>query len=131
LIYINNPQKEEIAYGIVDLASNNTNCIPLAFAFDSTIKEKLGEIVEVTIDPKAKNIKKPYRAFIFSMKTNDFKSYKVDIYIYGNNNEILFEYIIVISLIISLAFILALLIAIIIKKCIGRNQYFDSDDSLI
>ena len=125
MIYINNPQKEEIAYGIVDLASNNTNCIPLAFAFDSTIKEKLGEIVEVTIDPKAKNIKKPYRAFIFSMKTNDFKSYKVDIYIYGNNNEIL------ISLIISLAFILALLIAIIIKKCIGRNQYFDSDDSLI
>ena len=107
------------------------NYVPLAFSFDSTKKEKLGESVNVTIDPNAKNIIKPYRAFIFSMKSNDFNSYKVDIYIYGNNNEVLLNFILIISLIVSLAFILALLFTIIIKKCIGRNQYFDSDDSLI
>ena len=130
-IAFNNPKKEEIAYGVVDLSSDNTSYIPLAFAFDSTKKEKLGETIEVTIDPKAKNIIKPYRALIFSMKTNDFKSYKVNVDIYGNNNEILFSYISLISLVISIALILALLIFILIRKCIRRNEYFDSNDSLI
>ena len=130
-IEFNKMKEEEIAYGIVDLASDNVSYVPLAFSFDSTKKEKLGESVNVTIDPNAKNIIKPYRAFIFSMKSNDFNGYEVNIYIYGNNNELLLSIILVISLIVSLAFILALLFTIIIKKCIGRNQYFDSDDSLI
>lgn len=130
-ISFNNPKKEDIAYGVVDLASNNTQYIPLAFVFDSTKKEKLDKLIAVNIDPNAKNVKKPFRAFIFSMKTNDFKNYTVDIGIYGNNNENLFDYISVISLIVSVSLILALLIGILVKKCIGRNQYFDSEDSLI
>ena len=65
------------------------------------------------------------------MKAKDFKSFNADIYIYGNNNEIVFSYILAITLFISLALILSLLIAMIVKKCIRRNQYFDSEDSLI
>ena len=130
-ISINNDKIEEIAYGLVDLASNDTKYIPTAFVFDSTKKEKLRELIEVSVDPNAKNIKKPFRALIFSMKAKDFKSFEADIYIYGNNNEIVFSYILAITLFISLALILSLLIAMIVKKCIRRNQYFDSEDSLI
>ena len=136
-IKFNNRKKEEIkeniAYGLVNLTSEDPNYIPLAFNFDETKKEKLkDDLIAIEIDPNVKkNEKKPYRALIFSIEKNKINTYNIDIMIYGNNNEILLNIIVVIALLISVVIILVILIVFLMKMCMKKDQYFDSEDSLL
>ena len=125
-------KKINIAYGVVNLTSEDPNYIPSAFNFYETKKETLNRIMSIPIDPNVKKDEtRPYRAFIFSMEKNNFQNYTIDVYLYGNNNEILYAFIVVISLIVSVAIILIILIVFLLKICLKKDQYFDKEDSLI
>ena len=101
--------------------------------FDETKKEKLkDDLIAIEIDPNVKkNEKKPYRALIFSIEKNKINTYNIDIMIYGNNNEILLNIIVVIALLISVVIILVIIIVFLMKMCMKKDQYFDSEDSLL
>ena len=128
----NKPQQEEIAYGIVELTTDDIKYLPIAFSFEETKKEKLGDRITIDVNQKMeKNKNKPYRAFIFSMKTDSFKNYKIDIEIIGNNREKLFNNILMVSLLVSIIILLVLFATFIMKKCYKKNKYYDTEDSLL
>jgi hypothetical protein len=128
----NKPQQEEIAYGIVELTTDDIKYLPIAFSFEETKKEKLGDRITIDVNQKIeKNKNKPYRAFIFSMKTDSFKNYKIDIEIIGNNREKLFNNILMVSLLVSIIILLVLFATFIMKKCYKKNKYYDTEDSLL
>ena len=114
---INNLKDEEVAYGIVDLPSDNISYIPLANSFQETKKEKLEKSLEITEKLQINNNpNKPYKAFVFSVLKNKITNYKIDINFNYKPNEGLFNLILIISLGISFALTIVFLLILFIKN---------------
>ena len=129
-IIINNLEDEEVAYGIVDLPSNNIKYIPLAYSFKTIKREKLDEIFNVTIEVESKKDQfKPYKAFVFSLKSDKLINYNVDLKFRYKSNEKLFSIILIISL--SVAFIISFAITLyfVLKRKRKRLVIEDLDDN--
>ena len=129
-IIINNLEDEEVAYGIVDLPSNNIKYIPLAYSFKTIKREKLDEIFNVTIEVESKKDQfKPYKAFVFSLKSDKLINYNVDLKFRYKSNEKLFGIILIISL--SVAFIISFAITLyfVLKRKRKRLVIEDLDDN--
>ena len=129
-IIINNLEDEEVAYGIVDLPSNNIKYIPLAYSFKTIKREKLDEIFNVTIEVESKKDQfKPYKAFVFSLISDKLINYNVDLKFRYKSNEKLFGIILIISL--SVAFIISFAITLyfVLKRKRKRLVIEDLDDN--
>lgn len=135
-IIFNSLENEEVAYGIVDLASDNINYIPLAYNFPKIKREKLGKTLNITVESEFKKDEyKPFKAFIFSLTKNEVPKYKIDITTISDDtsNEDLFSLI----LIICLGTALLIAIATIIILCIFKKKLkpinmddFDNNEGL-
>ena len=129
-IIINNLEDEEVAYGIVDLPSNNIKYIPLAYSFKTIKREKLDEIFNVTIEVESKKDQfKPYKAFVFSLKSDKLINYNVDLKFRYKSNEKLFGIILIICL--GVAFIISFTITLyfVLKRKRKRLVIEDLDDN--
>ena len=129
-IIINNLEDEEVAYGIVDLPSNNIKYIPLAYSFKTIKREKLDEIFNVTIEVESKKDQfKPYKSFVFSLISDKLINYNVDLKFRYKSNEKLFGIILIICL--GVAFIISFTITLyfVLKRKRKRLVIEDLDDN--
>ena len=125
-IYIkfNNLENEKVAYGIVDLYSEDLNYIPIAFNFETTKKEMLGNKLDRNIESdKTKNQYKPHRAFIFSVKKSPVPNYNVNLLIFNgkNDNEKVLGIILISSIGVSIA-ILIIFLFIYLKNKYSKRR---------
>ena len=125
-IYIkfNNLENEKVAYGIVDLYSEDLNYIPIAFNFETTKKEMLGNKLDINIESdKTKNQYKPHRAFIFSVKKSPVPNYNINLLIFNgkNDNEKVLGIILISSIGVSIA-ILIIFLFIYLKNKYSKRR---------
>ena len=129
-IIINNLEDEEVAYGIVDLPSNNIKYIPLAYSFKTIKREKLDEIFNVTIEVESKKDQfKPYKAFVFSLISDKLINYNVDLKFRYKSNEKLFGIILIISLGVAFIISFAITLYFVLKRKRKRLVIEDLDDN--
>lgn len=132
-IIFNSLENEEVAYGIVDLASDNINYIPLAYNFPKIKREKLGKTLNITVESEFKKDEyKPFKAFIFSLTKNEVPKYKIDITTISDDtsNEDLFSLILIICLGTALLIaIVTIIILFIFKKKLKPINMDDFDNN--
>lgn len=135
-ITFNNLENEEVAYGIVDLSSNDINYIPLAYNFPDIKIEKITKSIEMNLDSQIKNDTfKPYKAFIFSLAKNQTPKYKIDLKFIYKSKEKLFGIILLISLGVAAAIGIVILLILVVKKKKQKplvvDDEYDNLDKLI
>lgn len=80
-IAFNDLEKLDVAYGIVNLGTNDSKYLPSAFNFKNGIKQEISkENMHINIKVnKTNDSLKPYKAFVFSVKKNEMvKKYKIE-----------------------------------------------------
>jgi hypothetical protein len=129
LIEFNNLDGQEVAYGIVNLASKNESYIPSAFNFPGTKKEFISNSIEFTNESKEEKFK-PNTAFIFSIKSDSVLKYNIDITILYKSNEKLFNIILLTCLILHVLSAIIFVIVYIMKtrSKIGKIKDINDDN---
>ena len=127
LIEFNNLDGQEVAYGIVNLASKNESYIPSAFNFPETKKEFISNSIEFTNESKEEKFK-PNTAFIFSVKSDSVLKYNIDITFLYKSNEELFNIILLTCLILHVLSAIIFVIVYIMKTRSKMGKIKDIND---
>ena len=124
---------EEVAYGIVDLPTNNINYIPLAYKLKQIENERIKDTFSIAIDVDTKKDQfKPYKAFVFSLMKNETTNYNMDIKFQYKPNDKLFSIILISCLGFAAVLAIVIIIVVILAKMKRKRDIIDSinDDGL-
>jgi len=126
-ITINNLKGEEVAYGIVDLPTNNINYIPLAYKLKQIENERIKDTFSIAIDVDTKKDQfKPYKAFVFSLMKNEITNYNMDIKFQYKPNDKLFSIILISCLGFAAVLAIVIIIVVILAKMKRKRDIIDN-----